>query len=125
MMTVAEMTRAGQLMDAQLHASRILTERPHGSALVHLKALNEADAMLCSGSLHGPGIERFVVDVDIFEMLEVGLGALDMNVSLLPLFGGHNLSMYRGFLGSNLQEGWRPQDGGSQVVFTTSPPTIS
>ena len=69
----------------------VLTERPHGGTLVCLEALYESDAVLLRRGLHGAGIERFVVDVDIFEVLEVLLGILDLeNGLLVSLFGGHD-----------------------------------
>lgn len=66
---------------------------PHGSALVHLEALDETDAVFLGCGLHSTGIEGFVVNVDIFEMLEVLLGVLNAKVSLLfSPFGSHDAS---------------------------------
>lgn len=48
-----------------------LTERPERRALVRLEALDEADAVLCGGRFHRAGVECFVVEVDILEVLEV------------------------------------------------------
>ena len=77
--------------DSQSPTACALTERPHCGFFVRLEALYEADAVLLCRSLHGAGIERFVVDVDILEMLEVLLGVLDMQVGLLVLLlGGHD-----------------------------------
>jgi len=67
-----------------------LTKRPHGGTLIRLEALYEADAVLLRRGLHGAGVERFVVEINIFEMLEVLLLVLDPKVGLLvSLFGGH------------------------------------
>lgn len=72
----------------------VLTERPHSSPLVCLEALYEPDAVLLRRGLHGTGVERFVVNVDILKVLEVLLGVLDMEVGLfIPLFGGHGALM--------------------------------
>jgi hypothetical protein len=49
--------------------------------------------VLLRRGLHGAGIERFVVDVDILEVLEVLLIVLDVEVGLfIPLFGRHDAS---------------------------------
>lgn len=68
-----------------------LTERPHCGFFVRLEALYEPDAVLLCRGLHSAGIERFVVDADILEMLEVLLRVLDVEIGLLvSLFGGHD-----------------------------------
>ena len=71
----------------------MLTERPHRGTLVRFEALDEADTVLLRRGFHGAGVERFVVDVDIFEVLELLLGILDTEVGLLvrvALFGSHD-----------------------------------
>jgi hypothetical protein len=70
-----------------------LTERPHGGAPVHFEPLYEADTVLLRRGLHGAGVECFVMEVNIFEVLELLLSVLDVMVGLLvrlSLFGSHN-----------------------------------
>ena len=78
---------------ASIWRSCTLTERPHGGALVRFEALYEAGTVLLRRGCYGAGIERFVMDVNIFEVLELLLGVLDLEVGLLvrrSLFGGHD-----------------------------------
>jgi hypothetical protein len=58
-----------------------LTERPHRGAPVGLEALNEADAVLLGRGFHGADVERFVMDRDILEVLEVLLLVFDPKVA--------------------------------------------
>jgi hypothetical protein len=72
----------------------VLTERPHRSSLVHLEALYEANAVFLGRSLHGAGVERFVVEVDVFEVLEVLVCIFDAKICLLvSLLGSHGASV--------------------------------
>lgn len=82
------MTAVDQSASFGFLVSCVLTKRPHGGTLVRLEALYEADAVLLSCSFHGASIERFVMEVNIFEVLEVRLCVLDSKVALLISFLG-------------------------------------